>query len=286
MRNPTPALRRLLTEQALPVSAASQALLRWLAPLLATGVVERSRAGVGERLLLRQPEVLARYVDQHFPGGLDLQAPDSRAQAVLRMRDSRLVAPDAPALVLLRGLEGAQLHGPRGVIDLALATRRHGAFALAVGDLSRYRLQGVVAVIENREAFFHAEALSSWGLPARSFVLGNGRLSTRLRGWLAAQTREDAALELWHCGDYDASGLCDFLALRADGARVQLLVPPRFEAWLARYGKRTLSIGSAELDRLRRLHPDPQVEALCAAMARCGAGLEQEVLLGAAPPPP
>lgn len=285
MRKPTPALRQLLTEQALPVSAASKALLRWLAPLLATGVVERVRSGVGERLLLRQPAVLTRYVDQCFPGGLDAPAPDSRAQAVLWMRDSRLVAPDAPAVVLLRGLEGAVLLGPRGAIDLALATRRHGAFALAVRDLSRYRLQGVVAVIENREAFFHAEALSSRGLPARTFVLGNGRLSSRLRGWLAAQTRQDAALALWHCGDYDASGLSDYLALRADGARVQLLVPPHFEAWLARYGKRTLAISSAELERLRRSHPDPQVDALCAAMARHGAGLEQEVLLSDAPAP-
>lgn len=283
MRKPTPALRQLLTEQALPVSAASKALLRWLAPLLATGVVERVRSGVGERLLLRQPAVLTRYIDQCFPGGLDAPAPDSRAQAVLWMRDSRLVPPDAPAVVLLRGLEGAVLLGPRGTIDLALATRRHGAFALAVRDLSRYRLQGAVAVIENREAFFHAEALSSWGLPARSFVLGNGRLSTRLRGWLSAQTAQDPALELWHCGDYDASGLSDYLALRADGARVQLLVPGNLETLLARFGKRSLLISSPELERLRVAHPDPVVEGIATLLSRHGAGLEQEVLLGAEP---
>lgn len=279
MRKPSPALRRLWTEQALPVSAASKALLRWLAPLIATGVVERVRSGVGERLLLRQPLVLTRYIDQCFPGGLDAPAPESRAQAVMWMRDSRLVAPDAPAVVLLRGLEGAVLLGPRGAIDLALATRRHGAFALAVRDLSRYRLQGAVAVIENREAFFHAEALGAWGLPAHSFVLGNGRLSTRLRSWLSTQTAQDPALDLWHCGDYDASGLSDYLALRADGARVRLLVPDKLEPLLARYGKRSLHISSPELERLRIAHPDPVVEHIATLLSRHGAGLEQEVLL-------
>lgn len=278
MHSPSPALRRLQTEGALPISAASQTLLRWLAPLLATGVVVRTRAGVGERLQVAQTPVFARYIDQCFPGGVDAAPPGTRAAAVLRLRNSRLVAPDAPTLVLLRGLPGAQLQGARGAIDLALATAEHGAFALAVRDLKRYRLQGNVAVIENREVFFHAEQLLAWGLPARTFVLGNGRLPLRLRDWLRAQD-----VELWHCGDYDAAGLCDYLSLRGGRARVHLLLPAELPALLARYGKRTLSISSAELERLQLQSADPEVERVAAMLAQAGAGLEQEVLLATQP---
>ncbi|MBK9654207.1 MAG: hypothetical protein IPO66_01565 [Rhodanobacteraceae bacterium] len=89
MRTPTPALRRLLTEGRLPLSAASRALLGWLAPLIATGVVERLRSGVGEQLLVRRAETLQALVDQCFPGGAD--APD-RSPAARRWRVSRLQA--------------------------------------------------------------------------------------------------------------------------------------------------------------------------------------------------
>jgi len=282
MRAPNPALRRLLTDGSLPLSASSRGLLRWLAPLLATGVVERARSGVGERLLVRRLDTLQQFVDQRFPGGIHAPPPLTRAQAIARFRDSKLIAPDAPAVVLLRGMAGSVLHTPRGLIDLAAATARHGAFALAVRNLHRYRLHGSVATIENKESFFAAERLQAQGLTARSFVLGNGRLSGRLRAWLSPQTQANSStepIELWHCGDYDASGLSDYLALRADGANVSLFVPSNLEALLKRYGNASLTISSAELERLRLRFADPQVERVCALLSLTGCGLEQELLL-------
>jgi len=120
------------------------------------------------------------------------------------------------------------------------------------------------------------------GLPARSFVLGNGRLSLRLRSWLAQQTSSAPAIELWHCGDYDAAGLCDYLGLRVAGANVRLFVPADLDQLLQRYGKPTLVIGNAELDGLRRRMPDRDVDAVCALLQAHGCGLEQELLLAAA----
>lgn len=278
MRTPSPALRRLLADGNLPVSAASNALLDWLAPLLATGVVERQRSGVGERLIVRRAETLSAHVERCFPGGANAAPATTRREAIARFRDSRIVAPDAPDLVLLRGLPGALLQSPEGTIDLAEATAGHGAFALAVADLDRFRLSGCVATIENRESFFGAERLQLRGLPASTFVLGNGRLSLRMRAWLATQTTGANAIELWHCGDYDAAGLSDYLALRAAGARVHLFVPENLEDLLRRHGKPTLAIGNAELDRLRRQINDPEVERVLALMAALGCGLEQELL--------
>ena len=279
MRMPTAALRRLLTEGNLPLSAASQALLRWLAPLIATGVVERLRSGAGERLIVRRAETLQVLVEQCFPAGADGARSQSRGEAVARFRDSKLAAVDAPDLILLRGMPGAVLQSPTGNIDLAQATASHGAFALAVADLDSFSLVGAVAIVENREAFFAAERLAANGLPARTFVLGNGRLSQRLRTWLAAQTVAAPAIELWHCGDYDAAGLSDYLALRVAGARVRLFVPADLDALLRRFGTATLVIGNAELDSLRRRVVDPEVERVCALLRAHGCGLEQELLL-------
>lgn len=279
MRMPTAALRRLLTEGNLPLSAASASLLRWLAPLIATGVVERLRSGAGERLIVRRAETLQALVDQCFPAGADAPPSHTRREAVARFRDSKLAAVDAPDLILMRGLPGSVLKSPAGVVDLAQATADHGAFALAIEDLDRFRLVGSVATIENREAFFAAERLRPRGLPARTFVLGNGRLSQRLRTWLAAQTVATPAIELWHCGDYDAAGLSDFLALRVAGASVRLFVPADLDALLRRFGTATLVIGNAELDSLRRRVVDPEVERVCALLRAHGCGLEQELLL-------
>jgi len=280
MRTPTPALRRLLTEGRLPLSAASRALLGWLAPLIATGVVERLRSGVGEQLLVRRAETLQAFVDQCYPAGVDVARAQTRGAAVAQFRDSKLSAVDAPDVILLRGVTGASLQSPRGsIIDLAQATASHGAFALAVADLDQFALVGTVAIIENREAFFAAERLAVHGLRARTFVLGNGRLSQRLRAWLAAQTVSSAPIELWHCGDYDAAGLSDYLALRAAGARVHLFVPAQLGDLLQRYGKPALVLGNAELDRLRRQFADPDVERVCALLLAHGGGLEQELLL-------
>lgn len=279
MRTPTPALRRLLTEGRLPLSAASRALLGWLAPLIATGVVERLRSGVGECLVVRRADTLQALADQCFPGGADAARSQSRGEAIARFRDSKVSAVDAPDVVLLRGMPGAMLHSPTGCIDLAQATVAHGAFALAVAELDQFSLLGAVAVIENREAFFAAERLCVHGLPAVTFVLGNGRLSQRLRAWLAAQTVSSAPIELWHCADYDAAGLSDYLALRAAGARVHLFVPAQLGDLLQRYGKPTLVLGNAELDRLRRQIADPDVERVCALLQAHGCGLEQELLL-------
>lgn len=279
MRTPTSALRRLLTEGRLPLSVASRALLAWLAPLIATGVVERLRSGVGESLIVRRADTLQALVEQSFPGGAVAASSASRGEAIARFRDSKLGAVDAPDVILLRGLPGAMLQSPTGCIDLAQATLDHGAFALAVAELDQFSLLGAVAVIENREAFFAAERLCVHGLPAVTFVLGNGRLSQRLRGWLAAQTVSARPIELWHCGDYDAAGLSDYLALRAAGARVHLFVPAQLGDLLQRYGKPALVLGNAELDRLRRQFADPDVERVCALLQAHGCGLEQELLL-------
>ncbi len=282
MRMPGNSLRRLAAEGELPLSACSAALLRWLQPLLATGVLARVRSGVGERLQVRQPGTLRAYILQHFPGGLDAPPPASRAEAVLNWRDSRLAAPDAPAVVLLRGLPGTRVSTPAREVDLARETERHGAFALAVEDLAGHRLHGAVAVIENREVFFAAENLVAHGLPAQSFVYAAGRLDQRVRDWLAAQTVLDPdPIELLHAGDYDATGLCEYLRLRAAGARVDLYLPPDFEALLARHGKPALKVSSPELERLQAQFQDPDVARLRECMARRGCGLEQEALLGA-----
>ena len=279
MRTPTPALRRLLTDGSLPLSAASKALLGWLAPLIATGVVERLRSGAGEQLWVRRPDTLQALVEQCFPGGANAAPSPSRGAAIARFRDSELGVVDAPDLILLRGLPGALLQSATGCLDLAQATAAHGAFALAVAELDQFSLRGAVAVIENREAFFAAERWCVHGLPAVTFVLGNGRLSQRLRAWLAPQTVSARPIELWHCGDYDAAGLSDYLALRAAGARVHLFVPANLGDLLKRYGKPTLVLGNAELDRLRRQFADPDVERVCALLQAHGCGLEQELLL-------
>lgn len=282
MRMPDKALRRLAAEGGLPLSACSAALLRWLQPLLATGVLRRVRAGGGERLEVRQPEVLRTFIQQRFPGGLSAPPPASRAEAALHWRDSHLAAPDAPAVVLLRGLSGSRVSTPTREVDLGAETEGHGAFALAVEDLAGHRLHGVVAVIENREPFFAAGRLAAHGLPACSFVHAAGRLDQRVRNWLAAQTLLDPEpIELLHAGDYDATGLGEYLCLRAAGARVSLFMPPDLETLLARHGKSTLKLCNRELERLQSRFQDPHVSQVREWMALHGRGLEQEVLLAA-----
>jgi hypothetical protein len=176
---------------------------------------------------------------------------------------------------VLRGSPGARLERNGAILDVGQLTGFAGAAALVVGPGCAWQFAGVVALVENLEAFLHVERILG-GVDL--VVYAPGRLSGTVRAWLASEHM--AGARYLHLGDYDPVGLDEYLKLkRACPGRVAIHVPADLDLRLRRFGKEKLLEDSVEvLERLRR-STDPEVAKIVQALDRHGRGLEQEALL-------
>jgi hypothetical protein len=153
-----------------------------------------------------------------------------------------------------------------------------GGAAILLSGESRWRCSGLVATIENEEAFWsHHKVLPDIDLA----IYARGRMSERLLSWLASD--ELGGCRFIHWGDYDPTGVAEYVRLRnACLGRVTLHVPVDIEALLARYGKRELVEGQVSALQSLRSDSDDVVQQLVRLFDLHRRGLEQELLLALA----
>ena len=275
-------LRRLIEHgtvraSQIPVSCRSE-----LERLVATGAVRSEAAGAGMRYRLIDAAAVTGLIRRYAPMSADdpaLVGLPARAQAVRSRRDSKLAAPDAPVVLLLRAVEPVMFVSDEGrQYDIQVQTRLAGVAALAVRPGDRWRTGAPLLLVENSETFFAAERLA--GVDRQScFIYYAGQLSRRLLEWLA----EDRSPGLVLAPDYDPVGLRNYLALKRSGAAgTRLLVPDNLDELLPRFGKVSLLKDNLGLVPELLRSEDTDVLKVLALLQLHGCGLEQEVLVGKA----
>lgn len=261
--------------------------MKALAPLLAGGILEVTRSGAGEVMVVRDEEAFRTWLRKHYPlydGQVTAPLGASRANAVALRKDSKSTGLGVAQGVLhLRALGSpdlaVRLDGRE--IQVGELTARHGIAACLIGADSVMELSHArVALIENLECFLMAETLFTgpW------LVLNSaGRIPDRLVACLGRSQLGNKPL--LHCPDYDPVGLSDYLRLKTRmGDRVMLHTPVDLEKRFERFGCRKLITkkpkNRALLEQLGTISwPCPESERVFKMMRESGTGLEQESLL-------
>ena len=268
-------LRTLTAEGSIPASQLSATMRRELKPLFDSRILEERRSGGGRRIYVSDAPALALWMAHHYPHGQDsmLDAPP-RASAVACFRDAKVARRTNAEPVLVRILTGlAHLEVDGRALPGEDLTRDAGCISFVLNEDREVRLSGHVGIVENREAFLHAERL---GPKLDAALYAEGRISGRVLDWMATQV--DA--EWIHLGDYDPVGLSEYLRLsEACPGRMQLWVPDNLEDLVAKYGKPKLMEASTEVWSTVRQSQDSSVHVVVAILDRHAMGLEQEILL-------
>jgi len=268
-------LDQLLTDGHCALSQLSARTRQALAPLIDSGVLVRRRRGRGAVVEAVRPEAVRTFRDSRYPSaGADVDAPP-RASAVAQWRDAKRARRTTGEPVLIRASQPLFAERGNARVDLWDLTQLTGSACLLLDDDSPWSIAGTLAIVENLECFLHFERL---GVLADGALYAGGRLSDRALVWLASEPM--VATRLIHCGDYDPTGLAEYLRLQERlGTRVQLHVPDGLKELLATYGNAALvRRSSAQLARLRS-SPEPQVRRIVSAIDITGCALEQEALL-------
>jgi hypothetical protein len=270
-------LRQLLERGALPLSVCGRAFCAALRPLQDTGVVTEERSAAGRRMVVRQPDLLRRFMNERFPNATTFPEASSRVAALARWRDTKALRNHLPEIVVARAWPPDILHQMGRPVPAAVATAGHGAFAFLLDRPSPYDVHGPCALVENPAVFFEVERLR---LPVSLVFYGHGRSSGRFLEWLRSMTAPQ--FSLLHLPDYDPAGLNEHARFcRALGDRVRLHRPSDLEERFRRFANpRLLAHRNSQrvLAALRR-SPYPGVGDVLALVERYNAGLEQEALL-------
>ncbi len=268
-------LDRLLADGTLPASQLPAALKAETERLVENGLLQWERAGAGRRLTVLQPDLLARIRARHFPDdGERAQSP--RAHAVATMRDSKQSGAIGAEPIFLRALSGPPLLRNGTDLELCATTTRTGVASLLLQPDDQWQYGGRLITVENLECFLHAEQL---GLPFDLAIYTAGRISRQCLNWLASLVASGASLT--HCGDYDPTGLDEFMRLyTATDQQAQLYLPPTLPQLFDRYSNPALLTGrSAQLLQRLRSVPHPAVQTVIELIHQHNAALEQEALL-------
>lgn len=270
-------LRLLLAGSALPASECGQAFLKFVAPLLAGGVLAWQRSGAGRRLIVSDAKALNVFCRQRFPDADLPTNAGSRVAGVGRFRDTKAMANNEDEIISVRVWRDDALLKNGKAVGATAATGEHGVFSFLLTRDCPYELRGPCGLVENPAVFAAAEQLK---LGVDLMIYGHGRISNRVADWLARMT--DSSFSLLHLPDYDPVGLSEFQRLHARlGKRAVLHLPDDLETRFARFSNHELlekGNSQAMLAQLRRTNY-PVILRVVELIDRHNAGLEQEALL-------
>jgi hypothetical protein len=201
----------------------------------------------------------------------------SRVVGVARFRDSKVFANDAAEIVCIRAWNNEALFHNGVAVDVVRSTEEYGVFAFALTEPCSYSLNGVCALVENPVVFSLLERLK---LAVGIAILGRGRISDRLLGWLAQNTASD--FSIIHLPDYDPIGLSEFARMRARlHDRISLYLPADLPRYFDQFSNRALlDRGNSQviLHYLRK-SAGREIQTVLELIDKHNAGLEQEALL-------
>lgn len=230
-----------------------------LAQLLNAEIVAWQRQGNGKVLRLVEPVLLAEYVAIHFPGNELAATPDSFSN-LQRYRSTKAASRQTKQVLLLRGNDSVILNGQS--VDLGYWTRQMGCMAAVQPELKADK----VCVVENLDCFLRAEDVlgDNWVLLHPYGRLGKDSL-TKLQ-----------ATTLLHFGDYDFTGLDEYLRLRQQHPHAQLYLPQQLEELWQRYAT-PIKTGAVPTKRLQQCTL-AEVHAVMTLLASTHRFLEQQAL--------
>jgi hypothetical protein len=270
-------LRSLLAAGALPASECGRAFLKFVAPLLAGGVVAWQRRGAGRQLVAVDAKALNDFFRQFFPNADLPPNAGSRVASLSRFRDTKAMANKENEIISLRAWrDGALLKNGKSVDALA-ATVAHGVFSFLLTPDSPYELCGSCALVESPAVFTAADQLN---LDIDLMIYGHGRISNRAVDWFTR--RPHSSFRLLHLPDYDPVGLSEFQRLYARlGKLVDLYLPADLEGRFAKFSNRELLKKGNSQAILAQLRSSdlPAIRLVVELIDRNNAGLEQEALL-------
>lgn len=209
-------------------------LRKTLEPLLTAQILGVERAGGGQRIAVVNMPAFDGWIAKQYPSGikaaaeLRTKAPgDRRTAGVSVAGDSKVLSGIGFEYILVRFAD--RLGASIGWDSIAHPIDDAPRAAPWPGLVSR------IALVEGPVFFRHCQ-LSDIGVDAA--ILYNGRLSSRLLGWLQAQER---IVEFVMCPDYDYVGMMEYDKVQLTlTAPVSLYLPEQISALLEHYGKRTL----------------------------------------------
>jgi hypothetical protein len=227
--------------------------------LTAAGILGVERKGAGQVIRVLEPEDFQVFLDRTFPGRKTAVVNDGVGN-VLRYRNSKGAQKDAIGIVLLRGNGSVILNGK--TFDLAKATRHFGCAACLQPALQAPK----VCLVENLDTFMQANTLLG---DQYTYLHTYGRLGGRTFNALEAE-------EILHFGDFDYTGLDEFLRLKERFPLTKLHLPDNLETFW-HYYSRPLKTGAVTTRRLRNSkHPD--VLRVLKLLSETNRFLEQQAL--------
>jgi hypothetical protein len=230
-----------------------------LSELLATGVLTKVRRGAGQVLIVADPDALESFLDSRFPGRHSAAAGDGIGN-VKRYRDSKGGKKESIGIVLLRGWQTISVNDEQ--VDLTYFTQHFSSFSVVKPQLKAKKL----CLVENLDTFVEAE-----GLLGKDWIFAHtyGRLGLKTLAGLEAE-------EILHFGDWDFTGLDEYLRLREQFPQTQLYLPDNLEALWATSSK-PLKKGAVITKRLKD-SDDPGVVRVLSLLSTTNKFLEQQAV--------
>ncbi len=226
--------------------------------LLSAGILVEIRSGAGRVITVGKAESFTNFLNARYPGRGELREAEAIAN-VARYRNTKGGQKTAFRVVLLRGRGVIELNGHS--YDLGRATDQFGCASCIMPRIRAER----ICVVENLDTFSIAEDL----LGDRTFVHPYGRIGKHT---LAGLETDD----LLHFGDYDFTGLADFLRLKSAFPNARLYLPDNLEELWQAYSTPLKAKANAP-DRVLG-NTLPEVKRVLHLLADTGRFLEQQAL--------
>lgn len=230
-----------------------------LAELLATRVLTKIRRGAGQALLATDTKALESFLDSRFPGRHTAEAGDGIGN-VKRYRDSKGGKKERVGIVLLRGWQTISVNEEQ--VDLAYFTQHFSSFSVVKPRLKVKKL----CLVENLDTFVNAER-----------ILGRDWTFAHTYGRLGLETLKGLeAKEILHFGDWDFTGLDEYLRLREQFPQTQLYLPDNLEVlWTT--SSKPLKKGAVITKRLKETE-DTGVVRVLSLLSTTNKFLEQQAV--------
>ncbi len=226
--------------------------------LLSAGILVEIRSGAGRAITVADVGVFTNFLNVRYPGRADIREAEAIAN-VARYRHTKAGQKTAFRVVLLRGRGEIELNGEP--YDLGKATAQFGCASCIMPHIRAER----ICVVENLDTFSMAETL----LGDRTFVHPYGRIGKHTFGGLETD-------DLLHFGDYDFTGLADFLRLKSTFPSARLHLPDNLEELWQVYSTPLKAKANAP-DRVL-CSTRPEVKRVLHLLADTGKFLEQQAL--------
>lgn len=227
--------------------------------LSAAGIVVEISKGAGKVIAVTDTAALEAFLNKQFPNRTE----NSERTAVGNLydyRSSKAGSRTRQQVVLLRGQASIFINGQS--VDLDAHCRVHGCFSALQPSLNAPK----ICVVENLDCFLRAEEVigDDW-----VFIHPYGR-------WGSNTVREIDCQELLHFGDYDYTGLNDYLLLRQSKKSARLHLPADLEARWQRYST-PLKKGAQPSKRVSESEL-PEVRKVLQLLSTTNRFLEQQAL--------